>query len=485
MVITARFLGGVGPETPVLASSTATSPPLLIMVVTGCVVIGALVNLTDVLNSATDLSISLAYSGYLIGTYSIGAFLGLFLFFRLEVQQLRTACLFHTSSVFVGNTFYAVALYASSDWLEVVSRIVVGVEYGAIYNTILALSHFAKGPGSTTYFMIFQLFVGVGVTTGTAFASLCTEIASWVGASDEDFSDAVVNIVMACWGATFFISLLIFFPGDWEQVEALAKTSDVSATVEFIPAVESTTEVSAEENTRVPQVIADALATASDVSATVEVIAGESTTEVSAEEKPHAQQHIALMLVITSSSFLRITQRLLWESGAMVVFVYIYGWSSTFGGYMIGAVGVTSVVSQLLFSACISGACDDSKAMRCMDITALCGLVLLFAFGHHQDAEVWEWTFMLGSIISYCSNMIWGGIVRSFCVKRAVPRTLSDSTNLLVADQVSIVTGILVGCVFGRLVLNLVLTQNSLACCMLFISVMQFMCSLLVFEWPK
>jgi len=283
----------------------------------------------------------------------------------------------------------------------------------------------------------------------------------------------------------FFISLLIFFPADWEQVEELAKASDVSGTVEFIvPAVESTTEVNAEENTRAPQVIAEALATASDVSATVEVIAGESTTEVGAEEKPLAQQVIAVMLVITSSSFLRITQRLLWESGAMVVFVYIYGWSSTFGGYMIGAVGVTSVVSQLLFSACISGACDDSKAMRCMDITALCGLVLLFAFGHHQDAEVWEWTFMLGSIISYCSNMIWGGIVRSFCVKRAVPGTLSDSRNLLVADQVASLTGILVSCVFGRLVLNLVLTQNSLACCMLFISAMQFMCSLLVIEWP-
>jgi len=247
----------------------------------------------------------------------------------------------------------------------------------------------------------------------------------------------------------FFISLLIFFPADWEQVEALVKASDVSATVEVV------------------------------------VPAGESTAEVSAEEKPHAQQGIAVMLLIVSASFLRTTQRLLWESGAMVVFVYIYGWSSTFGGYMIGTVVVASVIWQLLYSACISGACDDSKALRCMDITALCGLVLLFAIGHHQDAEVWEWTFMLGSIISYCSNMIWGGIVRSFCVKRAVPHTLSDSTNLLVADQVAIITGILVGCVFARLVLNLVLTQNSLACCMLFISVMQFMCSLLVFEWPK
>jgi len=247
----------------------------------------------------------------------------------------------------------------------------------------------------------------------------------------------------------FFISLLIFFPADWEQVEALVKASDVSATVEVV------------------------------------VPAGESTAEVSAEEKPHAQQGIAVMLLIVSASFLRTTQRLLWESGAMVVFVYIYGWSSTFGGYMIGAMGVASVVWQFLFSACISGACDDSKAMRCMDITALCGLVLLFAFGHHQDAEVWEWTFMLVSIISHCSNMIWGGIVRSFCVKRAVPRTLSDSRNLLIADQVASITGILVSCVFGRLVLNLVLTQNSLACCMLFISAMQFMCSLLVFEWPK
>uniref|UniRef100_A0A7S0ZRG2 Uncharacterized protein n=1 Tax=Noctiluca scintillans TaxID=2966 RepID=A0A7S0ZRG2_NOCSC len=122
--------------------------------------------------------------------------------------------------------------------------------------------------------------------------------------------------------------------------------------------------------------------------------------------------------------------------------------------------------------------------MRCMDITALFGCLLMFAPGRHQDAEVWEWTFMIGSIISYCSNLIWGGVVRPFCVKRAVPGTLCDPTNLLVADQVGVLAGVLVGSVFARLVLNLVLTQNSLALCMLFISLMEFMCSLLVLQKP-
>jgi len=432
MIIVAWLLGGAGPETPVPASSTVKTPPVLILVVTACVVIGAMVNLTDILNSATDMSVSLTFSGYLIGTYCIGAYLGLFLFFRLEVEQLRTACLVHASCILVGNAFYAFAQCAGLVWLEVVGRILVGMGFGTMYNAILAMSHFAKGPGSTFYFVLFQLFGGAGITAGTALASLCDDIAMWTGASD----DILLYVVMTCWGGIFFVSLLIFFPRRWEEVEALAQVEVIAPT--------------------------------------------EAISEEISEETPHAEHGTALVLIIMSVSFFRNMQRLLWESGAMVVFVYIYGWSSTFGGYMIGAVGVASVVSQLLFSACISGACDDSKAMRCMDITALCGVVLLFAIGHHQDAEVWEWTFMLGSIISYCSNMIWGGIVRSFCVKRAVPGTLSDSTNLLVADQVAVVTGILVGCVFARLVLNLVLTQNSLACCMLFISAMQFMCSLLV-----
>lgn len=315
--IAVRLFGGV-PEIQAGAEDVTTKPPALLIGFTGVVCIGALANVTVVIPTAAGVADSVPLSGYVIGAYSAGALLGLPLFKLLKIRSLRLAYLLHACCMVLGNSIYTVAAIHKMPLGLVLGRAVTGLEGGVMYNTNLAIVHFARGRNKTSYLVLYQFFISLGIILGPVLSSGVQKLCTIVGAFSA--ADVYVNGFMVAWGAVLLVALLMAFPADAAEFEDVAG---------------------------VPLAARARVAEHESVSPT-------GALHEVAPDEPVQPSHLAgqgmgLALTLFNASLVRTCLRLAWESGAMVVFQNDFGWSIAYAGLAYGFVCAFQACTQLAF----------------------------------------------------------------------------------------------------------------------------------------
>ena len=115
-----------------LLSASDRHIPRSLMIFTGFVCVGVMVNFTVVIPTETIEDLTLIEAAAVVGSYSVGALVGLTLFYRIGKESIRSAYILHALFMAVGNLGYALAsgLFVETDaltgWLYF-SRAVIGL----------------------------------------------------------------------------------------------------------------------------------------------------------------------------------------------------------------------------------------------------------------------------------------------------------------------------------------------------------------------
>mmetsp|Transcript_1553 Transcript_1553/g.3932 ORF Transcript_1553/g.3932 Transcript_1553/m.3932 type:complete len:683 (+) Transcript_1553:1-2049(+) len=408
-----RRLGGLPPEKSGSSQKDA-SPSTALLAVTAAVCIGVMANITAILTTVQYETAVLTISGYIIASDALGAIVGLLLFRQLSIQRLKTAYQLSACSMVLGNGLYAVSVrYAFGVWALVASRVVTGLGAGSMYNSAMAIVHFARGSKKTSYMVLYQFFIAVGVLLGPSLASVALALAP---NQPDSTKDALASLTMSAYGVGLWAAVRIFLP-DFAEMEREAGIC--------------------QEDSATP---------------------GGKTDEDAASVSRGA----ALFMTLCASAFTRLAQRLLWEAGAVIAVQQAYGWSPVAAGGMYTFVVACQAVSQLAFSTMIAGKFSDQTLMRCLEVSQIVGALLMFQpWSLSQDFGIFQ--FLMASVLSYCSNALWSGVVSSYCVKRTLDEGSFNTENLMLVNQAAIMLGIGFGSVMSRAVEELLPGINGLA----------------------
>lgn len=420
-------MGGPPPVPEQRKLSETKTPPRIITVFTGIVCVGVMANVTVIIPSAQQTAeasgAGLAFSGGIIAVYSIGALCSLPVFASFSVAELKSAFLLHAFCMTVGNLGLGLAGKNNMVWLLMISRIFCGFEGGCMYNTANVMLHFAQGSATTPYLVLYQFFIACGVLLGPTLASVSLGLARVAG-MEGDFA---VNGFMAIWGVLVFVAISLFFPSDYRQmVDAYAETS----------------------SPREP----------------------ESMSMAEVLSSPKARQGLSLMALLLNCTFLRLLQRLVWESGAVYIMSDEWGWGAETSGYVVGALGIIHALVQLFVSYTVAGVYPDKCLMRVLEWLQMVGILMMFG----ETSETGHAIFLTGSVIAYCSSSVWGGICTSFCLKRSMEGTFFARRSLLFLNQIAIFAGIACGSVVSRSLLALDPSESMLATNLLVGAVLQW-----------
>jgi len=410
-------------------SEPTVYPPKRVLVFTGIICVGAVANVTVILPSATEVAKasgqSTAFSGVLIGQYSIGAFAafaGLYFFASLPIEYLWQSYMAHACFMLVGNGAWALGVKQDGPWLLCVARILVGMEGGCMYNTALAMVHFAKGPAYTACLVLYQTFNAVGALLGPVLASGLIATGRWLGVSYEH---VLVNAVMSLWGAVLLVAILVVSPPDY----------GISHSAEH------------------------------HFASIPEQVEG-SHTEDSGTTSISSSSCLSLMLLFVYSALLRVGQRLLCESGIIFILEEFYHWNTTQAGLSMGAVGVCCAIFQVVFSCTVAGRYEDSKVMWLLELAQFVGILIMMPMPWKNDRATVV-MLLLGGAIAYSTNAIWGGFNAAFCMKRCSEGSLASRTRMLICNQAAIFAGIALGGVSSRYLLTALLHPMALVLAML------------------
>jgi hypothetical protein len=130
----------------IAAPATTGDVPHVLLVFTGLVFTGVMINATVVIPTATYYGTSLLSSAFIISTYSVGAMAGLALFRGVGRRSMRAAYLLHCFFMSLGNLAYWLFTRNDDSYAGVVaSRLVVGLEGGCMYNAAVALVEVGSG----------------------------------------------------------------------------------------------------------------------------------------------------------------------------------------------------------------------------------------------------------------------------------------------------------------------------------------------------
>lgn len=431
-----RRLGGIPSVSPVMQNQKDAAPPTLLLLVTGALSIGVMANITVILTTVHSVTSSLTSSGYIIASDCLGAIAGLLIFRQLGVNSLKNAYQLAAFSMVLGNGMYAwsSAKKAGFETL-IISRVVTGFGAGSMYNTAMVMVHFARGSQKTSYMVLYQFFVALGVLLGPALAS-ASIYASGIIISEISYTeqDAVASAIMVLYGLALWSGILLL-PSDIAELEKQAG---------------------------------------------IESEAGPAATNLvkGSDVQTDWRKGSALLTTLVASASVRMTQRLLWESGSVIAVHKAYGWSPSTAGLMYVLVVACQAAAQFGFSQFIAGRYADDKLLRVLELTQLLGIAIMF-----QPWSLPQWLsivqFLLASIVAYCSNALWSGVLSAFCVKRSHAGTFFSSENLMLFNQAAIFLGIALGSIISRAMQELDPGLNSLAATLLVGGLLQLGLSLI------
>ena len=321
-------------------------PPVL-MVFTGLVCMGVLVNVTVVIPTATLVGSSLFDAALIISSYSIGALAGLGLFYAVGRSSVRTAYLLHAVFMCIGNAGFYLAAggFGAPSFLGLLgSRAVIGLEGAVMFNASTAFVEFSSPKLWVRYLALYQFFVGLGLVLGPGLAALCLLVGEEM---DLPVPHAIVNLVLAVWATGLGVSIIIFMPDN----DTLAQQA------RELPDVDESTWLLAPKGDS-PK--------------------GGSPVNAPEDADDSAETHMMLYAKMLSGNCLRISLRILWEAGSAVIFVRQFGFSFVAAALFLSAYGVAQTVAQVTYAY---SSPPSAQAMAWLEVLQLLGILLMFAFG--------------------------------------------------------------------------------------------------------
>jgi len=407
-------------------------PPKQVLLFTGLICIGVMANVTVVIPSATHVASvatqSAAFSGVLIGQYSIGALVGLIFFAHLSIERLWGAYMAYACITVVGNAAWAFGAVVEGPVLLCIARATVGLGGGCMYNSALSMVHFAKGPAYTACLVLYQFFVAAGVLTGPVVASVSSTIGRQLGLP---LQDVLASLMMSLWGAALLVALWAIPPPESGTCHGDIRSG--------APTGEEITSNQAEHN---QPSAANGLAMHN--------------------KSGLLSSGLTLIFLFVYSAILRMTQRLLFESGIIFILEEVYHWSAASAGLCMGVVGTCTAIAQVIFSYTIAGRYEDISLMAILEATQLIGILMMI---HSSKRSLLE--LLVGGTIAYSANAIWGGVNAAFCMKRSTEGLVASPKTMLVCNQIAIFTGIALGSMSSRYLLSSVPHPTALAVCMI------------------
>jgi MFS family permease len=415
--------------------ATDGAVPFVLLAFSCTICAGVLTNTTIIVPTAQHTvdgqGLSLIFSGLLISAYSVGSFFGLALFYGIGESSFRNAFLLHCVFMCLGNLLFWISARGDGNFLGVISaRFIIGLEGGCMYNAAMALITFSSEARRSSYLALYQFFVGMGLILGPVIASAAILIAHALHASKPEI---LCNLVMSAWGLILFMLVWGFMPsneGLWELTD-LPKPSPLQ------------------------------------------------------DRRPQPSGSTAgglyLKAAMASGNFLRIFQRVMWETGAFVIFTDLFGWSISTGGFMLGLVGASQTLSQFAFSRLRPS--DDRQTVVRLEAIELLGILLMCApagatamnqevlLAEVQEApgtksstsgvpgtHIWRALFVLGSCISYNASCLTAAPYSAILLKQVSTKP----NGLMLVSQYAIFAAFLVAPIVSRGVLQVELSQNML-----------------------
>jgi len=388
-------------------------PPVL-MVFTGLVCMGVLVNVTVVIPTASLVGSSLFDAALIISSYSVGALAGLGLFYTVGRSSVRTAYLLHAVFMCIGNAgFYlAAGAFGAPNFLGLLgSRAVIGLEGAVMFNASVALIEFSSPKLWVRYLALYQFFVGLGLVLGPGLAALCLLVGEEM---DLPVPHAIVNLVLAVWGTGLGVSIIIFMPDNDTLAQQARELPDVDESTWLLAPKGDSPQGGSPDNA--PQ-------NADDES---------------------AETHMMLYAKMCSGNCLRISLRILLEAGSAVIFVRQFGFSFVAAALFLSAFGVAQTVAQVTYAYSNP---PSAQALAWLEVLQLLGILLMFAFGLKAASMPYMLVlvaFVLASPCIYCANCLSSAPFQSVLLNSADEIGAERETLLLVA-QVGAFLGFLIG----------------------------------------
>ena len=392
-------------------------PPVLLLF-TGLVCMGVMINVTVVIPTASLVGSSLFDAALVISAYSLGACAGLGLFYALGRSSVRTAYLLHAVFMCIGNAgfFLAAGALGTPSFLGVLlSRAVIGLEGAVMFNASVALVEFSSEELRVRYLALYQFFVGLGLILGPGLAAVCMLAGRAIGLSA---AHAFVNLVLAVWAVGLAVAILVFLPDN----ETLAQMSREQ------PAVDESSWLLAPKGTDSP-VAAETAA------------AGATATPVDADASA-AGEHTMLHVKMCAGNAVRIALRILWEAGSAVILVRQFGFSFVAAAFCLAAYGVIQTAAQILYAF---SSPPSHAALAWTEVVQLLGILLMLAFGLGADQAPPGLViagFAVASACVYCANCVSAAPFNAVMLKSADNACADRDTMLLVA-QAHILTNVL------------------------------------------
>ena len=385
--------------------------PTVLMVFTGLVCMGVMINVTVVIPTASLVGSSLLDAALVISSYSLGACVGLGLFYTVGRSSVRTAYLLHSVFMCIGNLsfFLAAGALGSPNFLGVLaSRAVIGLEGAVMFNASVALVEFSSAKNRVRYLALYQFFVGLGLVLGPALAAVCLLAGQAAGLSA---AHALVNLVLAVWAIGLSIAIAIFLPDN----DTLAKMSR-----EEPDADESSWLLVGADKER------------------------KEIDETTVEHGVSSDAPTTLYLQMCAGNAIRISLRILWEAGSAVILVRQFGFSYVAAALMLAAYGAAQTAAQVIYAYSNP---RSQLALAWLEVLQLMGILLMFVFGlgaASLSRMLVFFAFVTASSFIYCANCLSSAPFNAVLLKSGEDSGADREMMLLVA-QLGIFLGFVIG----------------------------------------
>ena len=422
--------------------------PHALMVFTALICCGVMVNITVVIPTVTVDDLTLIEAGAVVGSYSMGALAGLAVFYRISKESIRSAYLLHALFMAIGNLGYAFAsgLFVNTDaspgWLYF-TRAIIGLEGAVMYNSIVALIHFSAAKDYMKTFGVYQFFIGLGMVLGPGLSAIFYAIGTAAGL---DAAAALINFVIFLYSIGLFIALLLWLPEN-EELEALSKemanTMRGSSGEEtaLLPEGEALREQQEEEHNAALH--AAAVERAKRDAEYMRNCHDDLSTEQIAMIDAVGLHGIRMRMLI--GNFLRISIRLAWEVGAVVVLIYEFNFTTVTSALIISLTGAAQTIAQMLFNS--ENLPSAPYMLQVMEMIQFMSILMMFMMSFYMmGGPTWFMAlfFIIVSFASYVSNCL-SSVPYNLLLLSANDRLDGERELLMLYSQVGIFLGFIVG----------------------------------------
>lgn len=395
--------------------------PRVVLVFSGLVSVGTMMNFTLAIPVSTYYASSIPLSAVVIGVYAVGALVSLGVFQQLYgVVSLRTSYLVHCASMLSGNAMLVLSAvyYSRWPWLPYAARFVVGLEGGCMFTTNAALVAYSRQRTRTRYLALYQFFVGSGLVLGPSLSAAGIAVGRALGQTES--SEAYASALMCVWGVVLAFALVVWMPTD----EVISRGRETKPLV----------------------------------------------------DRPASPLRVqaANLSLIGWGNFVRISQRVGWEVGAILVCERGFGWGIVPSAFFVASYGAAQTVAQLAYAGApkINDAKDALTFLEVVEILGISGIFLgapaTRSGTAYSTRVLCETAFALGSLLFYVGNCLTSAPYNAH-ILGGDQGNVDERKDLLVATQVGVFCAFGASPVYVRVAFYLSGTTPSiLAACLLY-----------------